>query len=45
MGDTVPKDCPVRDILRQIAGMIALLDKILEHCRECPHFGKGESHE
>lgn len=31
----VPEDCPVRDILSNIKAVLALLDKVLEHCEKC----------
>ena len=32
--EIIPKDCPVRDILKQTERVLALLDKILEHCEK-----------
>jgi DNA-binding FrmR family transcriptional regulator len=31
----IPQDCPIRDILSQIAAVLALLNKILDHCQDC----------
>lgn len=31
----IPEECPVRDILAQIQAILALLNKILEHCEKC----------
>lgn len=31
----LPENCPVRDILAQIKAVLALLDKIMDHCEKC----------
>lgn len=28
-------DCPIRDILKQVELALKLLDKVLDHCKEC----------
>jgi hypothetical protein len=43
--ENIPNDCPIRDILSQIAGVLALLDKILEHCRDCLTEGNSKKKE
>jgi len=41
----IPNDCPIRDILSQITGVLALLNKILEHCRDCLQEGNSNKKE
>lgn len=31
----IPEDCPIRDILKQIATILELLNKVLDHCEKC----------
>lgn len=31
----ISEDCPIKDILKQVESVLALLDKILEHCKNC----------
>jgi len=35
----IPKDCPIRDILKEIGKVLDLIDKVLEHCEECLNKG------
>ena len=35
MGEKIPEDCPIRDILRQVELVLKLLDRILDHCKKC----------
>lgn len=36
----IPEDCPVKEILKQLAAVLALHKEILDHCERCE---KGDS--
>lgn len=31
----IPEDCPIRDILKQTAKVLDVLEKVLVHCEAC----------
>lgn len=35
MSTKIPENCPVKDILKQVAQILTLLEKVLEHCERC----------
>ena len=37
----IPKECPLRDILKEIGVILSLLDKVLDHCDKCLREGSN----